>query len=409
MHILLIHQIFIRPEDAGGTRHYEFGRRLVQAGHRVTVLAGTRSYLDDSPFAAGKREVLEPGFEVIRCRVSGSVHRSFVSRALGFFSFMLSSFWQGLKVQDVDVVFGTSPPLFQAPSAWALALVKRVPFVFEVRDLWPYFAVAVGVLKSRPLIRLAEVVEKFLYRRADVVLVNSPGFTDHIRSRGARRIELIPNGVDPEMFHPEDRGLALRRAWGLEADFVVLYAGAHGLSNDLVVLLDAAEILRGNGDISFVLLGDGKEKPALVAQANERGLDAVHFLDPVSKEAVAQNLAAADACLAILKPIEAYKTTYPNKVFDYMAAGRPVVLAIDGVIRRVVEDAGAGVFARPGDARAMADAILKLASDRRAAVAMGARGRAYVEQHFNRADQSRSLVLLLESLVGESGTEADPH
>ncbi|MBN1267593.1 MAG: glycosyltransferase family 4 protein [Anaerolineales bacterium] len=401
MHILLIHQIFIRPEDAGGTRHYEFGRYLVHSGHTITVLAGTRSYLDDCEFPAGKKEVIEPGFEIIRCKVAGSVHRSFVSRAFGFFSFMASSFWQGLKVRKVDVVYGTSPPLFQGPTAWALAALKRVPFVFEVRDLWPYFAVAVGVLTSKPLIWLAEWVEKFLYKRADVLVVNSPGFIDFLRVRGARRIELIPNGVDPDMFYPEDRGTALRKAWGLEDHFVVLYAGAHGLSNDLAVLLDAASELKDRRDIAFVLLGDGKEKAALEKKVETLNLHSVLFLDPVPKTEMPQNLAAADACVAILKPIDAYKTTYPNKVFDYMAAGRPVLLAIDGVIRQVVETANAGLYIPPGDAHALAQAVLEMAENRKRAEGMGVRGRTYVEQYFNRKDQSQAVVDLLEPLAAK--------
>ncbi len=404
MHILLIHQIFIRPEDAGGTRHYEFARYLVQAGHRVTVLAGTRSYLDDSEITTAKNELIQPGLEVIRCRVSGSVHRSFVSRTLGFFSFMASSFWNGLKVRQVDVVFGTSPPLFQAPSAWALAFLKRVPFVFEVRDLWPYFAVAVGVLTSKPLIWLAEVVERFLYKRADVLLVNSPGFVVHLQERGARRVEIIPNGVDPDMFHPERRGETFRKSWGMEDRFIVLYAGAHGLSNDLGVLLDAAARLRDRKDIAFVLIGHGKEKRSLQETAVRLDLLNVLFLDPVSKSEVPGVLAAADACAAILKPIEAYKTTYPNKVFDYMAAGRPVLLAIDGVIREVIKQAEAGLFSLPGDPEALARNVLALADDRPAASAMGARGRRFVENNFNRTDQAEALAVLLEELHAGRGT-----
>lgn len=401
MHILLIHQIFIRPEDAGGTRHYEFAWHLVHTGHKVTVLAGTRSYLDDSQIPSGMKEVIEPDFEVIRCRVSGSVHKSFVSRSLGFFSFMLSSFWQGLKIRGVDVVYGTSPPLFQAPSAWALAFLKRVPFVFEVRDLWPYFAVAVGVLTSKPLIWLAEVVERFLYRHANLMVVNSPGFIEHVQERGAGRVEMIPNGVDPSMFFPDERSTARRREWGFDDRFLVLYAGAHGLSNDLGVLLDAAEKLKERRDIGFVLLGAGKEKPALIEKVHRLGLDNVHFADPVPKSEMADVLAAADACTAVLKPIEAYKTTYPNKVFDYMAAGRPVLLAIDGVIREVVERADAGLFSPPGDPDALARNVLRLAGDRQSASAMGLRGRQYVEEKFNRVDQAEAVSALLEEVTSK--------
>jgi glycosyltransferase involved in cell wall biosynthesis len=201
------------------------------------------------------------------------------------------------------------------------------------------------------------------------------------------------------MFDPTAEGTAFRSAHGLQDRFVILYAGAHGLSNDLGVVLDAAARLeRSHPQVRIVLLGDGKEKPALQARALELGLANILFLPPVPKQDMAPALAAADACLAILKPIEAYKTTYPNKVFDYMAAGRPVVLAIDGVIRAVVEAAGCGTFARPGNAEALAQAIASLASDPAASRAMGLAGRAYLEQHFNRALIGEKLLRLLEDL-----------
>ena len=163
------------------------------------------------------------------------------------------------------------------------------------------------------------------------------------------------------MFDPYANGIAFRQEHGLEGHFVVLYAGAHGMSNDLNVVLQAAQRLLDQPKICLVLLGDGKEKPALMEQAAEMGLTNLHFLPPVPKAGMAEALAAADACLAILKPIPLYATVYPNKVFDYMAAGKPVILAIDGVIRQVVEQAGSGVYTQPGDPAALAQAILRLA------------------------------------------------
>ncbi len=399
MHILLIHQIFIRPQDAGGTRHYEFARHLVRRGHRVTVIAGSRSYLTGEPIQAPKREIIEPGFEILRAFTLGGVHRNFLTRTLGFISFMLSAAWLGLRVKGLDLIWGTSPPLFQGLSAWFVARMRRLPFLFEVRDLWPYFAVAVGVLRQPLLIRLAEWAERTLLRNADRVLVNSPGFLDHVQSRGARWVDLIPNGVDPQAFDPEADGSEFRKAHGLEGKFLVVYTGAHGMSNDLDVALEAARHLRGDDEIRLVLIGDGKEKPRLVQEAEQEGLRNVLFLPPVPKAEIPRVLAAADACLAILRPIEAYRTTYPNKVFDYMAAGKPVVLAIDGVIREVVERESAGVAAPPGDGAALARAIRELAADREAAAAMGRRGRAAVETSFNRRRLAQELETLLEAIV----------
>lgn len=397
MHILLIHQAFAALDEPGGTRHHELARFLVSKGHQVTVIASPVSYLTGRGSPKGV-ETLN-GITILRPRVYAALHKSFFHRLLAFFSFALASFLAGLRVQNVDVVWGTSPPIFQGWTAWMLARLKGAKFLFEVRDLWPDFAIAVGVLKNPLLIKMSLWLERFLYRRADQVMVNSPGYVEHVASRGAQRVELIPNGADPGMFNPLDMGSQFRASNHLQNRFVVLYAGAHGISNDLEVVLEAAVLLARRLDIHFVLLGDGKEKANLQARARQLGVRNVTFLPPVPKSGMGTALAGADACIAILKPLEAYKTTYPNKVFDYMAAGRPVLLAIDGVIREVVEAAGCGLFCEPGNPQALAEAVLKLAANRDAALRMGLAGRAYLEQHFSREALAGKLEKLLVGMV----------
>ena len=401
MHILLLHQLFIRPDDPGGTRHFEFCQSLVRSGHRVTILAGTRSYLTGEVVSRQRREVLSPGLELVRCGTLGGGHRSFFWRSVGFVWFTATSLAAGLQLQKVDLVWGTSPPLLQVASAWTLARLRRAPLVFEVRDLWPAFAVAAGVLRSRILIGLSEWLERFLYRRSDHLIVNSPGFIPHVRQQGVpeAKITLVPNGVDPSMFDPAADGRAFRAAHGLGDRFVALYAGAHGLSNDLGVIVEAAQILREERRIVFVFVGDGKEKPGLIERVRALGLTNVLFLPPVAKEAMPEVLAGADSGLAILKPLPLYATTYPNKVFDYMAAGRPVVLAIDGVIRRVIEEEQAGVAIPPGDPGALADGVRRLAADPIAARRMGQRGRAAVERRFDRRRQAELLEATLRRVA----------
>jgi glycosyltransferase involved in cell wall biosynthesis len=398
MHILLIHQAFVALDEPGGTRHHELARFLARHGHHITIIASQVSYLTGKPnrLEAGRsQDPEEPRITIVRTYTYSALHRSFVHRVFSFFSFMLSSFWAGLMTREVDLVWGTSPPIFQGATAWALARLKRKPFLFEVRDLWPAFAIEVGVLRSPLLIRLSLWLEKFLYRGADQIVVNSPGFVEHVRSRGAVRVEVVPNGVDPHMFDPHADGLEFRHDYGFHSEFIAMYAGAHGMSNDLEVLLGAARALEGCTEIAIVLVGDGKEKPALRARAQELGLENVFFLPPVPKAGMAQALAAADACIAILKPIPMYATVYPNKVFDYMAAGRPVVLAIDGVIREVVEQAGCGIFTQPGDPQALAEAIRLLAEDPQRARAMGLRGREYVQANFDREQLAEKLAEII--------------
>ncbi len=364
----------------------------------MTIIASPVSYLTGKENGHKPNQAPEPGITILRAYTYTALHRSFIHRVLSFLSFMLSSFFLGLRVRQVDLVWGTSPPIFQGLTAWLLSRLKRTPFLFEVRDLWPAFAIAVGILRNKILIQSSLWLEKFLYRQADCVMVNSPGYIDHVRQRGARKVELVQNGADPDMFDPAVDGYSFRCAHNLQDKFIVLYAGAHGMSNDLGVVLQAADLLRNEAGIRLVLIGDGKEKSALQAKAKNMHLPNLVFVPPASKADMPTVLAAANACIAILLPIELYKTTYPNKVFDYMAAGRPVVLAIDGVIRQVVEFAGAGVFVQPGNAQEMAQAILSLAVEPNKARQMGLAGRSYVEEHFSRAELAEKLALLLEEL-----------
>ncbi len=407
MHILFIHQAFAALDEAGGTRHHELARHLVERGHCVTIIASPVSYLTGKPRQGQMRWMEqhqpEPGITILRTYTYTALHRSFVHRVFSFLSFMLSSFLVGLQVKNVDLVWGTSPPIFQGVTAWLLARLKRIPFLFEVRDLWPAFAIAVGVLRNRLLIRASLWLERFLYRHADRVMVNSPGFVQHVTGRGASCVELIPNGAEPEMFNPQADGRNFRAANRLDGKFVITYAGAHGLSNDLGILLQAANLLRDTPQICLVLVGDGKEKANLQSEAARMNLNNVCFLPPVPKEQMGEVLAAADACVAILKPVEMYKTTYPNKVFDYMAAGRPVILAIDGVIRQVVEASACGLFVPPGDPAALAPAARQLAADPARSQRMGLAGRRYVEANFNRRASAEKLAGLLEEMRGAHG------
>lgn len=404
MHILLIHQAVALLDEPGGTRHHELARYLVELGHRVTILTGQVSYLTGHSTVGGgfiQRMTDDAGVDIVRCYCLRGWHRSFVHRMLSSLSFMISSFIAGLRVRNVDLVWGTSPPIFQGLTATFLAGMKRVPFLFEVRDLWPYFAVELGVLRHPLLIQLSEWLERFLYSRADSVVVNSPGFLNHVRSRGARDVKLVPNGVDTSMFDPNADGADFRMLNDLDGKFIVLYAGAHGMANDLEVVLEAADRLRDLKEVELLFLGDGKEKPALMSKAEALRLSNVRFLPPIPKNEISQVMAAADACIAILRPIEAFKTTYPNKVFDYMAAGRPVILAIDGVIREIVEKAEAGIFVPPGNPEALAMAVRRLVNARDQGVRMGRAGRACVEEFFDRKVLATKMIQVFTEIINK--------
>lgn len=394
MHILLIHQAFVTTVEAGGTRHIEFARRLADRGHRVTIITSPVSYLSGESSLTGhflwKKEQWTENIEIRYCWTSSGMHKGFIPRLLAFFSFMFSSFFCALNVKDVDLVWGTSPNLFQGWTAWLSARLKRKPFLLEIRDLWPEFAIAMGALRNPLLIRMSQWLERFLYNHADRIIVNSPGFIPYIRDICGKTPDLVPNGADERMFEGAD-GTAFREEHGLGDDFVVMYSGAHGPANDLETVLNAAELLRDHTGIRFVFVGSGKDKARLETIKTEKKLDNVLFVPPVPKDQIASVMAAEDAGLAILKKLDMFKTTYPNKVFDIMACGDPVICQIDGVIREVVEENQAGIFVEPGDAQALADAVLGLAKNPENCRKMGENGRRAIMEKFNRDKAAEQL------------------
>ncbi|MCQ3930997.1 MAG: glycosyltransferase WbuB [Chloroflexi bacterium] len=401
-HILLIHQAFVSPKQAGGTRHYEFARLLAPDGqYRFTIIASTLSYLTGQQSQPSDDSDLERNIVVIRAYTLPVSHRSFVWRVIAFFSFMVTAVWSSRRAKQIDVVMGTTPPIFQSVSAWFIAFVRRKPFLLEVRDLWPEFAIDMGVLKNPILIRLSRLLENFLYRRADHILVNSPAYYDYMLTRGIAKskVTLIPNGVDAGVFNLDSDGQAVREWLGLGQKFIVIYAGALGMANDIDVILKAANHLCEHQDIHFLLVGDGKERSNLEAKAKQQNLKNVTFTGALPKNEMPVVLAASNICTATLLNIPMFRTTYPNKVFDYMAASRPVILAIDGVIRDVVESSKGGIFVEPGNDRALADAIMALYNDPAKVKEMGQNGRDYVMRNFNRQTHAKEFALLIDKII----------
>ena len=404
LRMLLIHQAFASPSDGGGTRHYEFAQRVLSAGHSFTVVASDLNYLSGTAVSQRRGLYTEEaidGLRVLRAYAYPSLHRSFIWRVFSFFTFTASSFLTAIKSGPVDLVVGTSPPIFQALAAWAVAFLRGRPFLLEIRDLWPEFAIDIGVLRNSILVWFSRRLERFLYARAAHIIVNSPAYRDYLLDAHVPRlkISLVSNGVDASMFDPNACGEWSRDKWQLKGKVIISYAGAIGLANDLCTVIRAAERLRLRDDIVFLIAGDGKERPNLEAEVSKRALKNVIFTGRISKGEVAQVMAMSDACIAILKDIPMFRTTYPNKVFDYMAAGRPTLLAIDGVIREVIEGSNSGLFIPPGDEVALANAVLRIVADPVQARQMGLRGRAHVIKYFNRDEQAAQFLTLVEDIV----------
>ena len=404
MKILLINQAFVSPDEPGHTRHFEMAQYLRQRGHELVIVASDLNY------QTGQRTVerhglfteqLIDGVRVLRSYIYPELHRSYFWRIVSFFSFMFSSVWTALSVKDADLIMGTTPQIFQAVSAWFVAFIRRKPFLLEVRDLWPEFGVSMGVIRNPVVIALARWLERFLYARATHILVNSPAYKEYMLAKGVpeNKITFIPYGTDVDMFNPSVSGLNVRKRLGLEDRFVVLYAGALGQANDIYTVLCAAKHLNDEKHIRFVFWGDGKERPNLQSEAERLELKNVIFAGVCPKKEMRFVIASSDVCLAILQNVPMFRTTYPNKVFDYMAAARATVLVIDGVVREVIESSDGGVFVEPANHELLAETILKLSKDPQRVRQMGENARAYLVQHLDRRDKLDETLQLLQKMV----------
>lgn len=397
MRILYLHQFFMTREGGGGTRSYEFARHLVSCGHSVVMVTAA------SGSAARRRTV--DGIEVVEVRggyadyVRGT-EMGYARRIAAFARFAAGATVGALRVPRPDVIFATSPPLTIALPAIAAARRRRVPLVFEVRDLWPRAPIEMGALRSRPARQAARALERGVYRAAAHVVALSPGIRDGVVSAGVDpdRVTLIPNASDLELFSPDVDPAGLREELGLEDDFVCAYFGTMGEANDLTQVVEAAALLRDRGEdgVAFVLQGGGRHRAAIEADVRRRELSNVVLLPPGDKASVARLAAASDACLTIFKDVPVLATNSPNKLFDTFAAGRPAIVNTDGWQRELVERHEAGLFARPGDAADLADQVLRLRDDPDLTAALGRNARRLAEAEFDRRALAERLRGVLE-------------
>lgn len=415
MRILVIHQYYLVAGMPGGSRFNEMARIWSEAGHRVEVIAGTLNYASGevAPQYRGKWIYREEDGDVSvwRCQVPSTYRHGYVGRMWAFFAFTLSATTAVVRTRRPDVVIATSPPLVAFIPGWIAARLKgrRIPWIAEVRDLWPESAITTGVINARGfLARALYALERWAYARADRINVLTPAFRSDIVRRGLAaevKIMLIPNGADADLFKPGPRENWVREQCDWGDRYVVLYSGAHGRANALGQLLDAAEHLRTREDILIACVGDGPEREGLIAAATQRGLTNVTFLGPQPKEKMPAFVNACDLGAAVLQNNPTFRTVYPNKVFDYMACERPTLLAIDGIARELVCDqAQAGLFAEPENGAAIAAAIVALADDRTRGHEMGRCGRAWVLEHATRRRLAERYLAELVALTAGAGS-----
>ena len=407
MRILVIHQYYLAPGQPGGSRFNEMARLWSEAGHQVEVVAGTVNYatgevIEGTRGGASRRS--EEGIEVRRCHVPSTYNRGYVGRMWAFFGFALSATAGAFRGPRPDVIIATSPPLTTAITGWLAAVRHRAPWIFEIRDLWPESAVTTGVLSPNGILtRLLYRLERWACRSASLIVVLTPAFGDSLTQRGlalAAKIACVPNGADVRVFSPGARDNAARREFDWGNRIVALYAGAHGRANAIGQLVGAAECLRNRSDVLIATVGDGPERARWQSEARRRGLDNIRFCGAQPKDRMPEIVNAADIGLAVLADNPTFRTVYPNKVFDYMACERPTVLAVDGVARRLVcDEAQAGVYARPEDPQAIADAITALADDPAGRTRLGRNGRAWVTANATREALASRYLGYLDAVV----------
>lgn len=405
-HILYLTPYYPPEVGAPQARISEMAKRLVQAGHRVTVLTTRPNYPTgvvppEYRTGAHDHETID-GVEIIRVWSFYSPNRGFWRRILSQLSFgWLAPRLARKALARPDIVIVESPPLFDAFGGRMLARRFACPYVFTVADIWPESAIQLGALRNRFFIWLAERLEWSTYQKASTVWAVTQGIRTNLLRRGLapEKIFYLTNGVDTAKFHPIDKTIA-RQELGWDDRFTLLYAGTHGLAQGLPMVLEAADKLRQRSDLRFVLIGDGALKANLVSEARERQLDNITFLDPIAHGQMPLVLSAADACLASFRKLPLFEGALPTKMFEAMACARPVVLAVDGEARDLIIDrAHAGVYVPPEDGQALAAAVEQLAADPALAARMGQNGRDYVEMHFNRDRLTEALNAMLAKLL----------
>lgn len=412
MKILYVSQYFPPEMGAPSARASELASHWSQAGHEVSVLTGFPNH----PTGEVPKEWKERLNRLIYYEKIGrvSVFRTWLwplpnrkshERIRNYSSFCVSAALRGLSLPRPDVIIATSPQLLVGLSGWWLGFTRGIPFVFEVRDLWPESLTAVGIGSENSLLHqsLAKIA-RFLYDRSNRVVVVTPAFKDRLIEDWrvpAEKISVVENGVETDMFSPDafiDENI--REQLGLEGKFVASYIGTMGNAHGLETLLNAASRLRQETPkVVFLLIGEGAEKERIKATAKSRGLTNVQFLDQQPREKIPAFILASDACLVLLKKTDVFKTVIPTKMLEFMSCARPVILGVDGQARQIVEEAGAGLAIEPENADALAHAIKSLENNRGAGTALGQNGRKYIVEKFSRAHTAEKYIEILREVV----------
>lgn len=407
MKIIYIHQHFVTNEGTSGTRSYDVSKHFVQRGHQVTMICGRCRQSNFAPipwFKLWRTEHID-GIRLVVCNTYYANEMRPWQRMGSFLMFALLATLAAICTRGADLIFATSTPLTVGIPARLAAAVKRIPYVFEVRDLWPEDLLAAGRLKPGFMYRCWEALEAFSYKRARRILLVSKGFHDRLLERGfaPERLRTILLGADGGLFESLKPNRDYLARNGLTGKTIAVYTGSYGNANGLHQILEAADHLRDRPDVALVMIGDGKERPELEAQKAQRDLGNVHLLPFVKKYELPDILAGCHIGLMTLKQISRPRWVTPNKLFDYMFAGLPTIVNFAGTTAELVESDGVGVASVPGDARDLAEKIRYYADrpDERAAV--GRRARTVAFAKYDRQQIAADLLAVFAEVLQERG------
>jgi colanic acid biosynthesis glycosyl transferase WcaI len=415
MKILYVSQYFPPEMGAPAARAVELSRHWAAAGHEVTVLTGFPNHPTGvvppeyhDKFRRLVAHEQTDGIRVVRTWLLPFPNRKAYERMLNYSSFCASAAATGLFLSRPDVVIATSPQLLVGLSGWWLARRKRVPFVFEVRDLWPESLAAVGMGGENSLLhRALTSIAGFLYRHSDRIVVVTPAFEDFLFERWRvprEKISVIENGVETDLFSPQpftrEANTVLKRELNAEGKFVVSYIGTMGMAHGLETIIAAASQLQdANPEIVFLMLGEGAEKERIVALARQRGLNNLRFVDQQPHGRIPAYICASDACLVPLKKTDVFKTVIPTKMLEFMSCARPVILGVDGQARTILEEARAGLVIEPENPDSLVKAIRWLAANREMACKLGENGREHIVRKFSRGQTAEKYIRVLKNLL----------
>lgn len=407
MRILIISQYF--PPETGGpqNRIVSIARGLVEAGHDVHVITEKPNYPTGIIWPEYRQGLFidrkHDQIPVTYVWIWEDRAKRFLTRIRFYISFVVLAVWAAARIKfRFDIVLASSPPLFVGIAGWVASRMKRARFVFDVRDLWPDVAVAMGELKHERAVRLAKAMERLVYRKAHGITAVTQSFCDDIAITAGenKAVVRIMNGTVPELYRSDRSKSECREKLGLPNCFIVTFAGNMGLAQGLDHVLGAAEILLDvSPDACILLVGDGVARQRLIDESTRRRLHNVRFVARVTQDEAACYMAASDSLLVPLAQHEIFRKFIPSKLFDSMACGRPVLLSVDGESLAILDEAGAGIYYPAEDGRALANAILELKTDPRRGEAMGLRGARYAAEHFSRSTEALKMAHFLEAVA----------